>query len=136
MNNNIMSVVFASDSAESKLNELTIHRTTASLPFCGRYRFIDFTLSNLVNSNITTIGIITKSNYSSLMDHIRGNAVLPPASVKLRFTPSTIIVNSGQTCTETLCAFVHVSSIPLVGLVVRTPAMETVCVEIHSLYDR
>ena len=46
-----MSVVFASDSAEAKLNELTIHRTTASLPFCGRYRFIDFTLSNLVNSN-------------------------------------------------------------------------------------
>lgn len=68
--NKIMCVVFASDS-EEKLNELTIHRTTASLPFCGRYRFIDFTLSNLVNSNITTIGIVTKSNYSSLMDHIR-----------------------------------------------------------------
>lgn len=67
---NIMSVVFASDS-EEKLNELTIHRTTASLPFCGRYRFVDFTLSNLVNSNITTIGIVTKSNYSSLMDHVR-----------------------------------------------------------------
>lgn len=70
MNNNIMSVIFASDS-ESKLNELTIHRTTASLPFCGRYRFIDFALSSLVNGNITTIGIVTKSNYSSLMDHIR-----------------------------------------------------------------
>lgn len=70
MNNNIMSVIFASD-LESKLNELTIHRTTASLPFCGRYRFIDFALSSLVNSNITSIGIITKSNYSSLMDHIR-----------------------------------------------------------------
>lgn len=89
MNNDIMSIVFASDN-EVKLNELTIHRTTASLPFCGRYRFIDFTLSNLVNSNITTIGIITKSNYSSLMDHIRmgrdwdlnrknsGIAVFPP----------------------------------------------------------
>lgn len=70
MNNNIMSVIFASDS-EFKLNELTIHRTTASLPFCGRYRFIDFALSSLVNGNITTIGIVTKSNYSSLMDHIR-----------------------------------------------------------------
>lgn len=87
--NKIMSIVFASEN-ESKLNELTIHRTTASLPFCGRYRFIDFTLSNLVNSNITTIGIITRSNYSSLMDHIRmgrdwdlnrknsGIAVFPP----------------------------------------------------------
>lgn len=68
--NNIMSIIFASDN-ESKLNELTLHRTTASLPVGGRYRFIDFTLSNLVNSQITTIGIITKSNYSSLMDHIR-----------------------------------------------------------------
>lgn len=89
MNNNIMSIVFANDS-DSKLNELTLHRTTASLPFCGRYRFIDFTLSNLVNSNITTIGIVTKSNYSSLMDHIRmgrdwdlnrknsGIAIFPP----------------------------------------------------------
>ena len=89
MNNDIMSIVFANDS-DSTLNELTLHRTTASLPFCGRYRFIDFTLSNLVNSNITTIGIITKHNYSSLMDHIRmgrdwdlnrknsGIAIFPP----------------------------------------------------------
>lgn len=84
-----MSIVLAGD-IDSKMNDLTIHRTTASLPFCGRYRFIDFTLSNLVNSNITTIGIVTKSNYSSLMDHIRmgrdwdlnrknsGIAVFPP----------------------------------------------------------
>ena len=89
MNNEMMSIIFASDN-ETKLNELTIHRTTASMPFCGRYRFIDFTLSNLVNSNITTIGIVTRSNYSSLMDHIRmgrdwdlnrknsGIAVFPP----------------------------------------------------------
>lgn len=89
MNNNIMSIIFASDN-ETKLNELTIHRTTASLPFCGRYRMIDFTLSNLVNSGITTVGILTRSNYSSLMDHIRmgrdwdlnrknnGIAVFPP----------------------------------------------------------
>ena len=68
--NNIMSVIFASDQ-ESKLNELTLHRTAASLPIFGRYRCIDFTLSNLVNSQITQIGIITRSNYSSLMDHIR-----------------------------------------------------------------
>lgn len=84
-----MGVIFASDN-ESKLNELTLHRTTASLPFCGRYRFIDFTLSNFVNSQITNLGIITRNNYSSLMDHIRmgrdwdlnrkngGIAVFPP----------------------------------------------------------
>ena len=87
--NNIMGIIFASDN-ESKLNELTLHRTTASLPFCGRYRFIDFALSNFVNSQITNLGIITRNNYSSLMDHIRmgrdwdlnrkngGIAVFPP----------------------------------------------------------
>ena len=68
--NNIMSILFASD-YESKLAELAIHRTTGSIPFGGRYRLIDFTLSNLVNSGITSIGIITKNNYQSLMDHIR-----------------------------------------------------------------
>ncbi len=68
--NDVMSVIFASDN-ENKLNELTIHRTTASLPFCGRYRLIDFTLSNLVNSGIDKIALVTRSNYSSLMDHIR-----------------------------------------------------------------
>lgn len=89
MNSNIMSVLFASGN-ESKLNELTLHRTTASLPFGGRYRLIDFALSNLVNSGIIRIGIVTRSNYSSLMDHIRmgrdwdlnrknsGIAVFPP----------------------------------------------------------
>lgn len=70
MKNNTLAVLFASD-ADSHLNDLTIHRTTASLPFGGRYRLIDFTLSNLVHANITTIGIITKNNYNSLMDHIR-----------------------------------------------------------------
>lgn len=65
-----MSVLFASDE-DSHLNDLTIHRTTASLPFGGRYRLIDFALSNLVHSNVTTIGIITRNNYNSLMDHIR-----------------------------------------------------------------
>lgn len=84
-----LGIIFASDK-EVKLNELTIHRTTASLPFGGRYRLIDFALSNFVNSGITRIGIIARNNYNSLMDHIRmgrdwdlnrknsGIAVLPP----------------------------------------------------------
>ena len=70
MRGNAIGVVYASET-DSKLNELTIHRTSASLPFCARYRIIDFTLSNLVNSGIISIGLITRSNYSSLMDHIR-----------------------------------------------------------------
>lgn len=70
MNNNAMSVIFASDN-DGHMNELTIHRTIASLPFGGRYRFIDFALSNLVNGGVSTIAIVTRNNYNSLMDHIR-----------------------------------------------------------------
>jgi len=70
MKSNTMGVLFAADK-ESHLNDLTIHRTTASMPFAGRYRLIDFALSNFVNANITTIGVVTKNNYNSLMDHIR-----------------------------------------------------------------
>ncbi|NLZ25048.1 MAG: glucose-1-phosphate adenylyltransferase subunit GlgD [Clostridiales bacterium] len=70
MNNKTMGLIFAMDN-ESHLNDLALHRTTASLPFGGRYRLIDFVLSNFVAANITTIGIVAKNNYNSLMDHIR-----------------------------------------------------------------
>ena len=49
--------------------ELTRRRAMASIPFGGRYRMIDFELSNMVNSDITKVGVIT-NNYQSLMDHI------------------------------------------------------------------
>ncbi len=50
--------------------ELTGIRTMASIPFGCRYRLVDFPLSNMVNSGITKIGIVTHNNYQSLMDHI------------------------------------------------------------------
>lgn len=55
---------------DENIPELSRRRTMASVPFGGRYRLIDFALSNMVNSGITTVGIITKSNYQSLMDHL------------------------------------------------------------------
>lgn len=55
---------------DENVPELTAARTMASIPFCGRYRLIDFALSNIVNSGITKVGVITKSNYQSLMDHV------------------------------------------------------------------
>ncbi|MFI3142472.1 MAG: glucose-1-phosphate adenylyltransferase subunit GlgD [Clostridia bacterium] len=55
---------------DSYLSELTNMRTMGSVPFGGRYRLIDFTLSSMVNCGITTVGISTKSNYQSLMDHL------------------------------------------------------------------
>lgn len=65
----MMGIIF-SDIYNEYLGELTKNRTLASLPFGGRYRIIDFPLSNMVNSGITKVGVITKSNYQSLMDHL------------------------------------------------------------------
>ncbi len=55
---------------DTGISELTANRTLASVPFGGRYRLIDFVLSSMVNSNINTVGVITKTNYQSLMDHV------------------------------------------------------------------
>lgn len=55
---------------DNNIPELTRMRTVASVPFACRYRLIDFTLSNMVNSNIFNISVITHYNYQSLMDHI------------------------------------------------------------------
>ena len=55
---------------DNNIPELTRNRTMASVPFGCRYRLIDFTLSNMVNSNITNVSVITHYNYQSLMDHI------------------------------------------------------------------
>lgn len=69
MNVNPLGIIF-SDTQDDNLQELTCGRTTASIPFGGRYRLIDFTLSNMVNSGVKKIGVITRSNYQSLINHI------------------------------------------------------------------
>ncbi|MBE7048150.1 MAG: glucose-1-phosphate adenylyltransferase subunit GlgD [Ruminococcaceae bacterium] len=66
---NMMGIVF-SNIYDEQLGEITSRRTLASLPFGGRYRLVDFVLSNMVNANITNVGVITKQNYQSLMDHL------------------------------------------------------------------
>jgi glucose-1-phosphate adenylyltransferase len=55
---------------DADLKELTRKRSIAAVPFGGRYRMIDFVLSNMVNSGLRNVGIITQNNYSSLIDHI------------------------------------------------------------------
>lgn len=62
-------VIFTSINDES-VPELTKVRSKGSIPYGGRYRLVDFALSNMVNSGITTVGMITKNNYQSLMDHL------------------------------------------------------------------
>lgn len=55
---------------DQNIPDLTKKRTMASVPFGCRYRLIDFTLSNMVNSGITKVGVITHNNYQSLLDHL------------------------------------------------------------------
>lgn len=66
---NAVGIIFSSIN-EKSVYELTKERTMASVPFGCRYRLIDFTLSNMVNSGISHVGIVTHYNYQSLMDHI------------------------------------------------------------------
>lgn len=67
--NKVLGIIFA-NSHDELIKEMTEMRAMGSIPFGGRYRLIDFTLSNMVNAGITTVGVITKSNYQSLMDHL------------------------------------------------------------------
>ena len=67
--NNVIGVIFA-DSHYTNLEELTKVRPLAALPIYGRYRVIDFVLSNMVNSGMINVAVVTQNNYHSLMGHI------------------------------------------------------------------
>ena len=69
----VAGIIFA-NAEDSMLKKLTSNRSMASVPFGARFRIIDFALSNLVNAGVSSVGIITKENYRSLMDHV-GNGV-------------------------------------------------------------
>lgn len=66
---NVLGIVY-SNIGDENISELTSVRTMGSVPFAGRYRLIDFVLSGMVNCGINKVGISTKSNYQSLMDHL------------------------------------------------------------------
>lgn len=67
--NNVHGIIYAYHDF-SGLGELGAHRTGASLPFCGRYRLIDFALSSMMNAGIHDVGVIMQKGYQSLMDHL------------------------------------------------------------------
>ena len=66
---NVMGLIFP-NMHDEMLRDITSVRALGSVPFGGRYRLIDFTLSNMVNMGVSKVGVITKSNYQSLMDHL------------------------------------------------------------------
>ena len=64
---NVMGIIFTNDAT---MGELTNKRTMASIPFGGRYRQVDFALSNLSCAGIRHVGVISRHNYQSLLNHI------------------------------------------------------------------
>lgn len=64
---NVMGIIFTNDAS---IGPLTEKRTMASLPFGGRYRQIDFALSNLCAAGVRHIGILSRHSYQSLMNHV------------------------------------------------------------------
>lgn len=89
MLSNSLGLILA-DYRKIQLGELTRPRALAAVPFGGRYRIIDFMLSNMVNSGMNTVGVIALNKYKSLMDHLgtgsswdldrksKGLSILPP----------------------------------------------------------
>ena len=68
--NNMMGIIKL-DSPISKMKELCESRPVASLPIAGRYRLIDFALSNMVNAGISSVGILLSDKARSIFDHLR-----------------------------------------------------------------
>ena len=66
---NTLGIIIGFDN-NNDLRELSEHRPVASVPFGGRYRVIDFMLSNLVNSGCYQVGVLMRDKYQSLMDHL------------------------------------------------------------------
>ena len=62
-------LIYAYHSAPA-LGDLVMPRTSASLPFCSRYRVIDFALSSMTNAGVRDVGVIMQRDYQSLLDHI------------------------------------------------------------------
>ncbi|MDW7772801.1 MAG: sugar phosphate nucleotidyltransferase [Desulfobulbaceae bacterium] len=83
-------VLILAGGAGSRLNILVGHRAKPAVPFAGIYRIIDFALSNVMNSGMTRVGVLTQYKPLSLMRHIgggeawdftgrtRGVKILPP----------------------------------------------------------
>ncbi|MEN6586302.1 MAG: glucose-1-phosphate adenylyltransferase [Sulfuricella sp.] len=77
MNLKVMAIVMAGGEG-SRLNPLTAMRSKPAVPFAGRYRIVDFVLSNLINSGINSIYLLVQYKSQSLIEHISHSWVLAP----------------------------------------------------------
>lgn len=69
MRKTVFGIIYAGEENMS-LRELVKKRSVGALPVGGRYRVIDFVLSNMVNSGIRNVAVIPRRNYHSMMDHL------------------------------------------------------------------
>ena len=65
-----LAVIMAGGRGE-RLGDLTVHRCKPATPFGGKFRIIDFVLSNCVNSGIRQISILTQYKAQSLIQHVQ-----------------------------------------------------------------
>ena len=91
------------------MGDIVKDRPIAALPFGGRYRLIDFALSNMTNMGIQSVGVVMASNYRPIIDHIssgkawgldrkrEGLFILPGANFGARFgAPRHIAISNGK----------------------------------------
>ena len=62
----------------ARLSALTAKRTKPAVPFAGKYRIIDFPLSNCVNSNIFDVMVLAQYRPQSLIEHIGSGGAMGP----------------------------------------------------------
>ena len=67
--NGLHGIIFSYEK-RNNLRELGEIRCAASIPFGGRYRVVDFALSNLVNAGVTDVGVVLNGRYQSMLDHL------------------------------------------------------------------
>ena len=67
---NALGILFSDSFEEDTVSVLTKIRTLGSIPFGGRYRLIDFMLSNLVHAAVPEVAVVAREHYSSLVDHL------------------------------------------------------------------
>ena len=91
--NGMHGIIFSYE-MRNDLRELGEIRSASSIPFGGRYRAVDFALSNLVNAGVTDVGVVLHGRYQSLLDHLGtgkdwdlsrkrgGLKILPPFAYK------------------------------------------------------
>ncbi len=111
MLNKVMGIINLHEK-EDLIQKLTENRPLGAIPFAGRYRLIDFMLSNMVNSGITNVGILTGNKPGSIMDHLRSGKEWDLARKRdgLFILPTTQSVQaSGQSTNDIVDLYAHLN---------------------------